>query len=225
MFVAAATVAAALRAGAAAAPRSEPHPPPRAQDLVAVLDQLTVITVRPHPGGYERSCRPGRQCVFGPAWSDDVDVAGGHNGCSTRDDQLQRDMTAVETKPGTKGCVVIGGTLRDPYTGQVVQFTKAQASAVNIDHVLPLAAAWDLGAWRWAPAQRQNFANDPRNLLAVTAAVNLAKGDRTPGEWSPPTDDGRCIYAQRYITVAAAYELPVTIKDKARLRANLQRCA
>lgn len=189
-----------------------------------VLARLTVIPDRPHPGGYDRSCRAGHLCVFGPAWSDDVDVAYGRNGCDTRNDILARDMAGVETKAGTHGCVVVAGTLRDPYTGRLVRFTKAEAGTVNIDHVLPLAAAWDLGASSWTRQRRQDFANDPRNLVAVTASVNLAKGDRTPGEWTPPTDAGRCLYGQRYVTVAAAYGLPITVRDKAQLLADLQSC-
>ena len=225
MLMAVAT-AAVLRGGGTADTTSSWGPPPRAQqEWVSILEELTVIAARPNPGGYDRSCSTGRLCVFGPAWSDDVDVAGGRDGCDTRNGQLARDLTAVQTKPGTHGCVVVTGTLRDPYTGQVVVFTKAQASAVDIDHVVPLAAAWDLGAWQWTSQRRQNFANDPRNLLTVTAAVNRAKGDRTPGQWSPPTDAGRCLYAQRYVVVAAAYGLPVIIQDKDQLRVGLQRCA
>lgn len=191
----------------------------------STLKQLTVIPERPHPGGYDRSCKAGHSCVFGPAWADDVDVAGGHNGCSTRDDVLKRDLTTVETKAGTRGCVVVSGTLHDPYTGRVLQFAKAQAGDVNIDHILPLAAAWDLGAWRWTPRQRQNFANDPLNLLAVQATVNLSKGDRTPGEWTPSTASGRCLYAERYVAVAVAYGLPVTPADRAELTVDLHPCA
>jgi hypothetical protein len=74
------------------------------------------------------------------------------------------------------------------------------------------------------PQERQDFANDPRNLLAVSASVNAAKGDRTPGDWAPAASAGRCLYAQRYVEVAAAYRLPVTPQDKAGLRAGLQDC-
>jgi len=191
---------------------------------LATLEQLVVVSSRVRADGFDRSCKAGHGCVFGSAWSDDVDVDGGHNGCSTRDDVLRRDMSSVSTKPGTHGCVVMAGILHDPYTGQVIEFTKATAGAVNIDHVFPLAAAWDLGAAGWSLKQRQDFANDPRNLLAVSASANAAKGDRTPGDWSPAVPAGRCLYAQRYIDTAAAYRLPVTTQDKAALREALQQC-
>jgi hypothetical protein len=135
--------------GAGADSGLQPEPPSSVRTVVARLEQLPVVPERPRPGGFDRSCQAGHGCVFGPAWSDDVDVDGGRNGCSTRNDVLRRDLRSIATKPGTGGCVVVAGTLRDPYTGQVVPFTKAEAGAVNIDHVLPLAAAWDLGAASW----------------------------------------------------------------------------
>lgn len=213
---------AALRVAAATTTTEQVAPP--ASAAAAALEQLPGIPERPHPGGYDRSCKAGDGCVFGTAWTDDVDVTDGHNGCSTRDDVLRRDLTAAETKTGTRGCVVVAGALHDPYTGQILQFAKARAGDVNIDHILPLAAAWDLGAWRWTPRQRQNFANDPLNLLAVQATVNLSKGDRTPGEWTPSTASGRCLYAERYVAVAVAYRLPVTPADRAALAVDLHPC-
>ena len=63
--------------------------------------------------GYDRGCGDGEGCVFGPAWAD-VD----RNGCDQRNDVLHRDLTDVEVREGTQGCVVIAGVLDDPYTGQ-----------------------------------------------------------------------------------------------------------
>jgi len=57
--------------------------------------------------------------------SDDVDVAGGHDGCDTRNQVLHSAMSAVTTKPGTHGCVVMSGALSYPYTGATIVFTKA----------------------------------------------------------------------------------------------------
>ena len=50
------------------------------------------------------------------AWSD-ID----HNGCDTRNDILNRDLTAKQHK-NSRGCVVISGILNDPYTGKVINF-------------------------------------------------------------------------------------------------------
>lgn len=172
------------------------------------IEGLRTVPARASVPGYDRSCGAGHACVFGPAWSDDVDVAGGHDGCDTRNQILHASMSAVTTKAGTHGCVVLTGTLKDPYSGTVVTFTKADAGQVAIDHVYPLAAAWDFGASSWTVQQRRNFANDPRNLLATTRAINSAKSDKTPQSWAPSSPEGRCLYASRYTAVATAYGLP-----------------
>ena len=52
---------------------------------------------------------------FGEAWSDDVNVEFGHNGCNTRDDILRRDLADLVVRPGT--CYAQSGVLHDPYTG------------------------------------------------------------------------------------------------------------
>ena len=188
------------------------------------LANLPTITTRPSVPGYDRSCAAGHGCVFGPAWSDDVTVQYGHNGCSTRDDILRLQLRNVVTKVGTNGCVVLAADLDDPYTGERIHYTKADAAQVAVDHVVALAVSWDLGAAGWSAQQRRDFANDPRNLLATTATANAAKGDRTPSRWRPSTPAGRCLYAQRYIQVSAAYALPITTADRTALLQNLSDC-
>lgn len=191
-----------------------PGSPTRAQveQLVAAVG---VIAARPHPGGYERGCGAGQACVFGPAWTDDTDAPGGHDGCDTRNDVLAVQLAAVVYRDGTRACVVVTGRLADPYTGRRVDFDKARAGDVQIDHVYPLAAAWDMGAATWPIEQRRRFANDvAENLLAVTGSVNQAKGDRTPADWLPPNPAYHCFYAGKYLTVAVRYGLPVTQGDR-----------
>jgi Protein of unknown function (DUF1524) len=104
-----------------------------------------------------------------------------------------------------------------------VTFTKARASEVQIDHVVPLGAAWARGARDWPQSERERFANDPANLLATTAGANQSKGDRGPAEWLPRAAY-RCAYAVRWIRVSTSYELAVTPPDKAGLTTLLARC-
>jgi hypothetical protein len=142
---------------------------------------------------------------FGPAWAD-VD----HNGCDTRNDILNRDLLAVSWRAGTHDCVVITGTLDDPYTGATIPFEKVKATAVQIDHVVALGDAWQTGAQGWAPATRELFANDPLNLLAVDGPANEQKSDSDAASWLPPNKAFRCTYVARQITVKATYRLWVT---------------
>lgn len=154
---------------------------------------------------------------FGPAWAD-VD----RNGCDTRNDVLARDMEDVARRGP---CVVVSGTLRDPYTGKTIEWTKAKASAVQIDHVVALSEAWKSGAWRWPPDRRRQIANDPRNLLAVDGPENQRKSDDDPAEWLPPAKGYVCAYVVRYVGVKAAYGLGVDKAERAALRDTLARCA
>jgi hypothetical protein len=169
--------------------------------------------------GYERGCGEGEGCVFGPAWSD-VD----RNGCDQRNDVLHRDLTEVQVRDGTQGCVVIAGILDDPYTGEILPFEKADAAQVPIDHVVPLAAAWVQGAAEWAPDQREAFANDLTNLIATTRAENSSKGDSTADEWVPSDPAYGCSYATVVITVKDRYALAVTAAEADALASLLATC-
>jgi hypothetical protein len=162
--------------------------------------------------------------VFGAAWSDDTTAAGGHNGCDTRNDVLAAQLQGVDK--GTSRCVVQAGTLDDPYSGTRITFRKAQADEVQIDHVVPLAYAWDMGASAWTLDQRMAFANDEAlNLLAVGQAANLAKSDQGPATWTPANVSYRCQYAIRWVSVVGTYALAVTDADRSGLRATLGVCA
>lgn len=195
------------------ADRPAPGSPGRAR-ISALLQRVEVIPERPDVPGYERDCGPGEGCVFGTAWSDATDAPLSHNGCDTRNDVLARSMSRVRFRTGTGDCVVVAGVLDDPYTGRRIPFRKSDAGAVQIDHVIPLAAAWDLGAHAWTPRLRRRFANDPEaELLAVDGAANMRKSDSTPQDWVPPAAAYRCFYAAKYLTVAVRYSLPVTAAD------------
>ncbi|WP_442943218.1 HNH endonuclease family protein [Nocardia sp. NBC_00565] len=205
--------------------QAAPDSPTRIQ-LEQLLASVRVIAARPHPGGYERGCKEGQGCVFGPSWTDDHDGPGGHDGCDTRNNVLSKQLTEVSFRPGTHDCVVTAGTLNDPYTGRQLTFRKADARDIQIDHVYPLAAAWDMGAARWPLERRVRFANDiDVNLLATDANANQSKGDSTPSEWLPPAYANHCFYAGKYLTVAVEYDLPVTAADNAALNEIARTCS
>ena len=186
----------------------------------APLPGLVVVEVAPPEiAGYDRSCRRGHACVFGPAWSDDVDVDGGHDGCDTRNGILAHQLQQVTLRPGTHNCVVAAGQLVDPYSGEAVDLPDVQ-----IDHVFPLAAAWSRGVANWSLQQRKNFANDPRNLLAVSAKVNRAKSDKMPGHWTPSSAAGRCTYVSHFVEAAAVYHLTITKSENDSLAQLLDGC-
>jgi len=190
-----------------------------------LLEQVRVVAERGRPGGYDRGCGKGEGCVFGSAWSDDHGGPEGHDGCDTRNDVLAAQLTDVRFRAGTRDCVVVSGVLFDPYTGELIEFRKEDARKIQIDHVYPLAAAWDMGAADWPMDKRVRFANDiVTNLLATTASENQAKRDDTPAGWLPPRAENHCFYAGKYLTVAVAYDLPVSAADNAVLHDIARDC-
>jgi hypothetical protein len=156
---------------------------------------------------------------FGSAWTDV-----NHNGCDTRNDVLRRDLTSIRAEPGTHGCIVLSGLLLDPYSNQAVSFQRSDAFGVQIDHVVPLADAWDTGALAWKPRRRLRFANDPLNLLAVIGSENLSKGDSDAASWLPSYKPYRCTYVSRQILVKARYHLWVTPAESRAMQRVMSNC-
>jgi hypothetical protein len=161
---------------------------------------------------------------FGEPWSDDVNVEFGHNGCNTRDDILRRDLTDLVVRPGT--CYAHSGVLIDPYTGESIAFVRGPqtSDAVQIDHLVSLSDAWYKGAREWDDQHRRDFANDPRNLLAVGAKANFDKAFRDANAWLPPNQAFRCEFVARQVAVKAAYRLWVSAKEKGAMAAVLDHC-
>ncbi|MEV6412992.1 HNH endonuclease family protein [Kribbella sp. NPDC051718] len=189
------------------------------------LALLKVVATRPKVKGYDRDCGKSGACSFGQPWSDNHTGPGGHDGCDTRNNVLAKQLTDVTYKAGPKHCVVMSGQLLDPYTGRLITFRKAAASKVQIDHIYPLARAWDLGASTWPAQRRVDFANDlTDNLLAVDGATNASKSDQGPGEWLPLNKSFRCTYVARYLHVAAKYKLPITRDDQAAAKTLAPTC-
>ncbi|SDO32222.1 DUF1524 domain-containing protein [Geodermatophilus sp. DSM 45219] len=185
--------AAADRAIATAAPGSA---------LAALAD--VAVRGRAPRTGYERE-------QFGDGWVDTD-----RNGCDTRNDVLARDLTGETFRPGTDDCVVLSGTLADPYSGRTIEFRRGQDTSddVQVDHVVALSDAWQKGAQQWDADRRTAFANDPLNLLAVDGPLNMQKGDGDAATWLPPATSYRCVYVARQVAVKAGYGLWVTRAER-----------
>jgi hypothetical protein len=179
---------------------------------VAALAQLPIKGRAPKTG-YTRA-------AFGPAWSD-VD----RNGCDTRNDILNRDLSDKQWRAGTHECVVIAGTLNNPYTGTTMAFVKANASAVQIDHVVALSNAWQTGAFAWSATRRTLFANDSLELLAVDGPNNERKGDGDAATWLPPSRGYRCAYVARQVAIKAKWGLWVTSAERDAIARVLAACS
>ena len=187
---------------------------------VDVLDGIAEIPDRVRGYDYRRD-------AFGEAWTDDTTAPGGNNGCDTRNDILDRDLID-KTYVAISRCpdAVATGVLRDPYTNATVAFTRGEQTGaeVQIDHLVPLALAWDLGARHWSDEMRVRFANDPANLIAVAGEANQDKGDKQPALWMPPNQAFHCQYAMQFIAVLRGYRLPVDAASAEVLEDAAQTC-
>jgi hypothetical protein len=135
------------------------------------------------------------------------------NGCDTRNDILQRDFTTSILKSGTGDCKVIGGTWTDPYSNESYTFDQAPSGA-QVDHVVSLKNAWQMGADLWTDQMRVEFANDPLNLRVTIASLNQQKSDSNAASWLPPYKPGRCFFIATQVAVKAKWELYVTDSEK-----------
>lgn len=159
--------------------------------------------------GYKRS-------EFGNGWDSSL-------GCDTRNTILARDLTNVSVN---ESCKVISGTLNDPYTGKVIQFTRGETTSddVQIDHVVALSDAWQKGAQQLTYYQRVALANDPLNLLAVDGAANQQKSDGDAATWLPSNKAFRCQYVQRQVSVKQKYKLWVTEAERSVMARVISTC-
>lgn len=190
-----------------------PFEPPAG--TMSVSDARDALTRVPELGAHSTAPKYDRD-QFGTPWAD-VDA----NHCDTRDDILARDVKrAGGSFTAPNGCKVTALDFTEPYAAVHATTTKA----IDIDHVVPLAAAWRGGAYTWTADVRLHLANDPRNLLAVDKDANEhAKGDKTPDQWLP-AQAARCEYARMYVTVTDSYKLAVSGATKASLTGILGGC-
>lgn len=169
--------------------------------------ELAALTVAPEGSmdGYDRDRFPHWHTVEGS--------------CNTREMVLQRDGDDVEVG---SDCAPDSGSWTSPYDGD----TWTETSDVDIDHMVPLAAAWRSGAADWSDEEREAFANDLESpqLWAVTDNVNQSKSDQTPDTWKPPLESEWCRYASAYTHVKYVYELTVTEAEQGALEEMLATC-
>ncbi|WP_328974131.1 HNH endonuclease family protein [Streptomyces canus] len=126
------------------------------------------------------------------------------DGCSTRNEVLLAE--AVRAPAVGPGCRLTGGVWFSYYDGQEV----TDPGALDIDHMVPLAEAWDSGASAWTAARREAYANDQgaaASLVAVTARTNRQKSDQDPAEWMPPAPDAQCRYVVEWVATKLRWQL------------------
>jgi hypothetical protein len=146
-----------------------------------------------------------------------VDADG--DGCDTRKEVLIAE--ADDPVSIGSGCYLTGGRWFSYYD----RVSWTDQSRIDIDHMVPLAEAWDSGASRWTSTQRQSFANDLgdyRALVGVTDSVNQSKGDQDPTTWVPTYD--KCRYLREWVAVKIRWRLTVDSAEKSALKSKSTSC-
>jgi hypothetical protein len=158
------------------------------------------------PETYERS-------AFGHGWDDED----GDCQDSRAEALIATSSTSVRFATD-KSCRVVMGRWISPFTGNVIQ----NGSEIDIDHVVPLAWAWERGASNWSDVKRERFANDERNLWPVEASLNRSKGAKGPNQWLPPS--GACGYVARFYRLTRIYKLKALPQEADWIDAFIDEC-
>ncbi|MFI2214904.1 HNH endonuclease family protein [Streptomyces sp. NPDC020141] len=144
------------------------------------------------------------------------------DGCNTRAEVLIAE--AVEAPAVGARCALGGGSWWSYYDEQTV----TSAGALDIDHMVPLAEAWDSGASDWTAARREAYANDQgqaSSLVAVTARSNRQKSDQDPADWLPPAADALCRYLSEWTATKLRWGLAADQAERDRLLSLSTGCA
>ncbi|MEV4364626.1 DUF1524 domain-containing protein [Nonomuraea sp. NPDC049625] len=212
-----------------------PHPP-RCHSLVSttltgatLLASVTLMATTPDPAAAssaQHTPRAAAQRAQGPLLADAVAmlpvaaerregyqrtsfrhwVDADRDGCNTRAEVLLDE--AITPPQIGAGCRLSGGQWYSYYDDQYVD----DPAGLDVDHLVPLAEAWDSGAYDWTAAQRQDYANDldePWHLVAVTARSNRQKADQDPSTWQPPYEPARCRYAAEWTAIKIHWRLSI----------------
>ncbi|MFB6772668.1 HNH endonuclease family protein [Streptomyces sp. NPDC056337] len=137
------------------------------------------------------------------------------DGCNTRAEVL----IAEAVEPPTVGpkCRLTGGRWFSYYD----QVWVTSASNLDIDHMGPLAEAWDSGASTWSAQRREEYANDlgtEASLVAVTARSNRSKSDQDPATWLPPAAEVHCRYIAEWVGTKLRWTLSADEAEAAAMR-------
>lgn len=197
-----------------------PHISRELEDILAPpIDPSTELGAL--PTGPLPTDRPYDRDEFGQRWADTD-----HSGCDTRNQVLALALQDVVYRTGTRDCVVESGWFLDPYTGEgPVLFVKGDDGGdVAVDHLVPLAHAWQMGAAGWDEDRRELFANDIAGLQPTFSSVNSSKGDSTPLEWLPPDPAYLCTYLDRWVDTKIRWQLAVTEQERSWLAEQLHEC-
>ena len=176
--------------------------------VLALLDALTVAAE--HTSGYDRD-------LF-KHWTDEDG-----DGCDTRREVLLAEAVVAPTQ-GSR-CSLSDGEWISRYDGLT---ELGSGRGFDVDHLVPLAEAWESGAHGWSSDRREHYANDlgyEHSLVAVSAGSNRSKGAQDPATWLPPEGGQHCWYAAAWVHVKTRWSLTVDTTEANTLESTLSGCS
>lgn len=111
--------------------------------------------------------------------------------------EIIKDMRTINTENS--------GEWICPYTGATI----TSPSDLVIDHIVPLSYAYEHGGDDWSAEEKELFANDLDNLLAVSIKGKKEKDSKGLAKYSPYTSY-RCQYTKNVISILHKYNLDIT---------------
>lgn len=185
------------------------------------LKRLAKLQTVEHDPAVEESYS---RSAFSHGWKDnDKDGQDERQECLIRHHEKRRAKLVFDTsaerrvESGSWFCKFTGETFTDP-------------SDLDIDHFVPLKAAWLAGAHAWDKERRSQYSNGwgiksrkRRSwLIPVSASANRSKGAKGPEEWVPPRSAYYVNYAATWIRTKTYWKLSVTATERAALEYLLQ---
>ena len=140
-------------------------------------------------------------------------------GCTSREETILRANLLEAHYDPIHPCKNIDGVWYSQYDG----LTTTNPSTFDVDHVVSLAEAHDSGGDRWTRGLREKFANDPMNLIFVSASSNRSKKEKDVAEWRPPKAVW-CEMAVTVILVKGNYNLSIDSAERKALDDMARTC-
>ncbi|MDP1792819.1 MAG: hypothetical protein Q8K63_01670, partial [Acidimicrobiales bacterium] len=188
-----------------------PEGPPAAMqadtpsEIIAALEQLPV---EEEHGDYRRS-------KFG--FYKDVD----EDSCNTREEVIVAE--ALQINMNTNTCNIFSGKWFSPFDGRSTENHRD----MRAEHVVSLEEAYDSGAWKWQPTERNAYLNDlthAETLVAVSEASSIARNGEDPGGWLPTNDKYLCDYLRTYVYIKTIYKMSVDAGERESIAAAALYC-
>jgi hypothetical protein len=119
--------------------------------------------------------------------------------------EILKKRSQIAVTMNKSGCSIKTGKWQDYYYPE----TLTKAKQVDIDHLIPLKHAHENGGAGWSSTHKEEFANDPENLVITNRTYNRQKGAKGIDQWLPRHKDYACKYVYDWMKIKNKYGLEI----------------